>query len=362
MKHLLLLGGGPAHVQVLRSLARTGLATAHVTLVAPFPRPACAAMLAGFVAGHHGVDEGSIALPDLANAANVQFVQAKPSGVNASERTVTLADGRVMSYDALSLDAGPSLNRDAIPGARGLALFARPIEHFAKMWGGLLLLASERTLSVVVLGGGVLAVELAMALQYRLGAQARVSLVTGGTALLAGEPEPLCQEARSVLKRLAVTVIEDACTEVTATHVILRGGGRLVCDAPIAAWAPDGPPWLASSGLALDEQGFVLTGPTLQSSSHQTVFAVGDLASRADLPPGHGRDAHHAAPALSANLRRHVSTGELVRHMPRRRSLRFVTCGEKQALASWGNWAVTGPWVWRFKRWLETRQAARATA
>jgi NADH dehydrogenase FAD-containing subunit len=362
MKHLLLLGGGPAHVQVLRSLARTGLATAHVTLVAPFTRPACPTRLAGFVAGQHGVDEGSVSLPDLANAANAQFVLAQPSAVNVGERTVTLADGRVMGYDALSLDTGPCMNRDALPGARGLALFVRPIEHFAKLWGGLLLLASERALSVVVLGGDALAVELAMALQCRLAAQARVSLVTGGAAPLADQPLPMQQRARVALKRLGVTVIEDACTEVTASHVVLRGGGRLVCDAPIAAWAPDAPAWLAGSGLALDERGFVLTGPTLQSSSHPAVFAVGELVCRTDLPIGQGMDAEQTAAALSINLRRHVSTGAMTRHSPPARSLRFLSCGERHAIVSWGDWAAEGEWVWQLKNWLARRDAGRQSA
>lgn len=357
MKHLLLLGGGPSHVQVLRSLVRTGLATAHVTLVAPFPRPVCQAMLAGFVVGRHGVDQGSVALPELANAANAQFVLAQPSAINVAERTVTLADGRVMGYDVLSLDPGASMNRDAIPGARGLALFARPIEHFTKLWGGLLLLATERALSVVVLGGGLLAVELAMALQARLGTQARVSLVTGGSAPLSGQCEPLQRHARAALKRLGVTVIEDACTEITASHVVLRGGGRLMCDAPIAAWAPDAPAWLAHSGLALDAHGFVLTGPTLQSSSHPAVFAVGEVVARTDLPPGQGLDAAETASVLCVNLRRQVSTGALVRHVPRTRSLRFLTCGDGRAMAAWGDWVVEGSWVWRLKNWLDKHMA-----
>jgi NADH dehydrogenase FAD-containing subunit len=238
-------------------LARASLACAHVTLVAPFLRPIPPSMLAGFVSGHHSVDEGSASLPDLANAANVQFVQAQPTALNVGERTVTLADGRVMGYDILSLDTGPVVNRDAIPGARNRALFVRPIEHFTQLWGGLLQLASERALSVVVLGGDVLALELALALQCRLNLQARVSLVTGGAAPLAGRSLPVQQHARAALKRSGVTLIEDACTEITATHVVLRGGGRLVCDAPIAAWAPDPPTWLAQSGLVLDEHGFV---------------------------------------------------------------------------------------------------------
>ena len=357
MKHLLLLGGGPAHLQVLRSLARSGLTAAHVTLVAPFPRTASEHMLAGFVEGRHAADEGSISLTDLAAAASVQFVQAQPTALNASERTVTLADGRVMGYDVLSIDSGPTLNRDRIPGARGLALFVQPVEHFHKLWGGLLLLAAERPLSVVVLGGGRTAVELAMALQLRLHAQACVSLVTAGDPLLPECGEAMRQRVRALLKRRGLTLIEEACTEVTASHVVLRGGGRLVCDAPIAAWASDGPGWLANSGLALDAQGFVLTGATLQSSSHPGVFAVGEVASRMEISAPKHIDAAATAATLSVNLRRHVYTGVLTHHIPRERQLRFLNCADHQAMASWGPWVVEGRWVWAMKNRLDQSQA-----
>ncbi len=343
-------------------MARGSLASAHVSLVVPFPRPVPAGRLAGFVAGHHSVDEGSVLLPDLANAANVQFVLAQPTALNVAERTVTLADGRVMGYDVLSLDTGPVMNRDAIPGARGRALFVRPIEHFAQLWGGLLQLAAERALSVVVLGGDALAVELALALQCRLNTQARVSLVTGGAAPLAERSAAVQQHGRAALKRLGVTVIEDACTDITAAHVVLRGGGRLVCDAPIAAWAPDAPTWLADSGLALDAHGFVLTGPTLQSSSHPAVFAVGELVSRADLSPGQGLNAAQAASTLSTNLRRHVSTGQLMRHSFTSHVVDFVSCADRRAIVSWGDYTAEGRWVWRVKNWLDGRRTARQAA
>ena len=340
MKHLLLLGGGPAHLQVLRSLARSGLTAAHVTLVAPFARTTSEHMLAGFVEGRHAADEGSISLTDLAAPASVQFVQAQATALNASERTVTLADGRVMGYDVLSIDSGPTLNRDRIPGARGLALFVQPVEHFHKLWGGLLLLAAERPLSVVVLGGGRTA-------------QACESLVTAGDPLLPECGEAMRQRVRALLKRRGLTLIEEACTEVTASHVVLRGGGRLVCDAPIAAWASDAPSWLANSGLALDAQGFVLTGATLQSSSHPGVFAVGEVASRMEISAPKHINAASTAGTLSVNLRRHVYTGVLTHHVPRERQLRFLNCADHQAMASWGPWVVEGRWVWAMKNRLE---------
>ena len=52
-KHLVLLGAGRAHMQVLGSLARQGSGNLAITLVAPHPYYIESAMLAAYVAGDH---------------------------------------------------------------------------------------------------------------------------------------------------------------------------------------------------------------------------------------------------------------------------------------------------------------------
>ena len=81
-----------------------------------------------------------------------------------------------------------------------------------------------------------------------------------------------------------VTLFEDVCSRVAPGHVVLGRGGRLSCDAPVVAIGNAAPIWLRNSGLALDEQGFVATGPTLQCTLHPDVFAAGDAATRIDAP------------------------------------------------------------------------------
>ena len=145
-------------------------------------------------------------------------------------------------------------------------------------------LAAERSLYVVVIGGGAAGAEIAMALQHRFGERARLSLVTGGGPPLATHLPEVQQRVQRALRRLKITEFDEACAEVTASHVVLASGVRLACEAPVIAIGTSAPKWLAASGLALDEQGYILTGPTLQSTSHANVFAAGDVASRIDMP------------------------------------------------------------------------------
>ena len=356
MKHLLLVGGGHAHVHVLRVMAENPFPSARVTLVSPFARQMYSGMVPGFVAGHYTLEDCVIPLGPLAARAHVKFIEGAATAIDAAARQVRLADGQVLAYDTLSLDTGPVMDRDAIPGARDHALFVRPIEHFARLWQTVLELAEQRPLSVVVVGAGAAGVELAMALQFRFGERARVSLVTGGPPPLPSHPARAQALALRALKRCGVTLFEDACSEITASHVVLERGMRLACDAPVLAIGASAPGWLTGSGLALDERGFIATGATLQSTSHAEVFAAGDVASRTDAPhPRSGVYAVRAGPPLALNLRRHIGGGELQAHRPQAHALNLLACGERNAIASYANLAIAGRWVWWWKDRIDRR-------
>lgn len=364
MKQLLLLGAGPAHVDVLQALAAAPLPAAQVTLVAPHVRPMVPGMLPGLLAGHQVADDCVIPLAPLMQAARVRFVQANVAGLDAARRRVHLSNGEVVGYDVASLDTGPVMSLRAVPGAADHAWPMHPVEPFVERWQALLSRVasgeSPRVGCVVVVGGGAAGVELAMALQHRLGRDVPVSLVTGGGPVVARHAPRVQALALQALKRTGVTVIEDRCTEVTPTHLHLSRGMRVACDVPVLALGPGAPPWLAAGGLQCDEDGFVQIGPRLQSLSHPEVFAAGDLATRADVPhPRPAVPARGAGPTLALNLRRAMAGGELEVHRPQWRRLAWLVCGEQRAIAAWGPWAVEGRWVWRWKDRIDRDFIAR---
>jgi pyridine nucleotide-disulfide oxidoreductase family protein len=360
VKALVLLGGGHVHVEVLRDFAQRPPAGLRVTLVSPHPALVYSGMVPGMVAGHCAADELLIPLAPLARAAHAAFRQSAATALSAASRTVTLADGEVLSYDALSLDVGGTMDRDAIPGAREQALFVRPMEAFVGLVQEVLALAHTRRLGIAVIGGGAGGVELAMALQHRLAERARVSLLTGGGPPLASHPAAVQRRAAKALRRCGVTLFEDACQRIAPGHVVLAGGGRLACDAPIVAIGSSAPAWLRDSGLALDADGFVATGATLQSGSHPEVFAAGDVASRVDAPrPRSGVYAVRAGPPLALNLRRFLAGGALQPYRPQPRALNLLSCGARYAIASWGPWSAEGRWVWWWKDRIDRGFVAR---
>jgi NADH dehydrogenase FAD-containing subunit len=342
MKHLVLLGGGQSHLHVLTELTKASLPSTQVTMVSPLATPVHPGVLSGWLAGHCELSAGQIPLEALARRAQAEFIESRAVGLDAARRCVTLADGQRLHFDALSIDAGGVVSRDAMPGAREHALFVRPMGQFIQFWDAVVLLAEQRALSVVVIGSNIGAVELAMAAQYRL-PRARVALVTNGGPPLPSFPLAAQARVRKLLKRGQVTLFEDSCESITASQVSLTKGFRLACDAPLMALDSSAPPWLADSGLALDERGFIAINPCWQSRSHPEVFAAGEVAAR---------EACLAGAALALNLRRFIAGGSLVADptVPPRRP-HWVACGDRYGMVSWGAVSADGRWV----RWLKDR-------
>ena len=354
MKRLVLLGGGHAHLHVLQALAREPLAGAQALLITPHAHLTYSGMVPGVVAGHYTPEQARIALAPLCQAAGVQWIAVQASDLDAQARVVTLSDGRVAEYDVLSLDVGGVQDRDATPGAREHALFVRPIETLVGLVQRLREQAAQRALDLVVVGAGAAGFELSLALAWGLArvgdGASRVALVTGGPEPLAGYPAAVVAHGLKALARHKVTLFREACVAVEAGALVLASGARLACDVPVMATGVGAPAWLRDSGLALDERGFVRTGPTLQSSSHPEVFAAGDVAMRDDAPhPRSGVYAVRAGPPLALNLRRFIGAGELQPYTPQQRTLNLLSCGERRAILAWGDWSAEGRWAWWWK-------------
>ena len=365
VKKLVLLGAGHAHVHVLSSLARQRPRDLEVTLVTPQDHQTYSGMVPGFVAGCYAGHECRIALTPLMRAAGVQWVAGHCTGLRAAEQMVDVsvraeapADAVSLDYDLLSIDTGAVVDRlrleQVMPGAAEHALMLRPIDRFVHLWPQVLALARRRPLQVVVVGGGAAGLEVLMAARQRLlrdgVAGSRFTLVTGGAEPGSSYPAGVRRRISRQLKAHGIAVVQDTCIGMDAGLVRLAGGGVLPCDVPILAIGTHAPAWLLNSGLNLSPQGHILVNAFQQSTSHDNVFAAGDVATRADQPhPKSGVYAVRAGPALATNLMAWHAGAPLKPHHPPSRTLNLLSCGSGHAIASWGPFHAEGAWAWRWK-------------
>ena len=266
IKHLVLLGLGRAHIQVLRGLADIRPADLHLTVIAPRPQALMSPMVPGFVAGHYTLAQCQMPLDGLLERSGAHFVAGSVAAIDAHAQRVTLASGDTVAWDWLGINTGPVMDREkiesAMPGARRHALFARPLDGFVHLWPQVLAMATDRAIHLALIGAGATGVELALAAAQALRGPgvapgSHVSLLSGGAAPAATLPGPMQVRALRALRRLGVTVIPETCTGLEAGAIHLSNGARLVCDAPLLAIGPQAPAWLADSGLALDDDGLI---------------------------------------------------------------------------------------------------------
>lgn len=352
----LLVGGGHAHVEVLRRFAQRRDDRVALAVVSPSASMHYAGMRPGIVAGRYAPREAQVDVMSLALWAGARFVADRVVALDLRARQATLAGGRVEAFDMLSLDTGstPDLR---VPGAPALAVGVRPFAAFLHAWTAWqteALTGGVRTIAVV--GGGATGVETLLAMQHRLATAMRAdaprfALVTDQAALLPAHAPRLRKRLGHILvERGTVLHLASGAIAVEPGTLVVTHGRRIAVDRIAWATSAVAPPWLAASGLACDARGFVAVDDSLRSTSHPFVFAAGDCASQAGqrhARSGAAAIAHGSI--LAANLRRQVHGAALRRYRPPGNLLELIDIGGGRAIASRGRVVAEGAWVSRRK-------------
>jgi selenide, water dikinase len=362
--NLVLVGGGHSQVYVLDALAKDPMPDVRVTLVARDVLTPYSGMLPGYIAGHYTAAQCHIDLEPLAHRAGAILVNDEAVGLDRERGLVICQNGPPVPYDIVSLDIGSTPDLSGVPGAEALATPAKPVSMLRARWQAILdrILREPGLFRFVTVGGGAAGVELTLAMRHRVRTFAKAhrrdpddyefAVVTAGE-LLEDHNASVRRRFRRVLKRRSVALAEnDPVRVVVDDHIACASGQRFDFDELIWVTQAGGAPWLADTGLTLDESGFVVVDATLQSVTDARVFAAGDVASNRDHPrPKAGVFAVRQGPPLADNLRR-VLTGEPPRSFePQREFLSLISTGNKYAIASRGSWAAQGRFFW----WLKDR-------
>lgn len=366
-REVVLVGGGHAHVQVLRRWMMSPPAGAKLTLIVDHYDAIYSGMVPGFVAGDYSSDELTIDVLPLARRAGAGCIRAAVIGFDPDARRIELAGRPPIHYDLASIDIGSSVRDIDLPGVREHAIATRPIGDFVRSLEHRLDAApgGEAPLRVSVVGAGAAGLELAFCLEARLttlGRKARIQVLSASSHLLPGGHHqligPLLAEARTRSIEIRSNV-RARRVEHAAVIVETESGGEERIASDLVLWATGAAPhgFVASSGLATDDVGYIRVRETLQVVGYDDCFAVGDCARHEQAPelPRAGVHAVRQGPVLDRNLRALLSGGSPSRYRPQRDFLALLNLGNGHAIG--GKWGLhaSGGWVFGLKDRIDRR-------
>jgi selenide,water dikinase len=369
LRDIVLVGGGHSHVVVLKRFGMRPEPGVRLTVICTTTDTPYSGMLPGYIAGHYGFDDVHIDLARLAVFAGARFYRDEVIGLDRERREVLCRHRPPVPYDLCSINVGSTPQVGRVPGAAIHAIPVKPIQQFNDRWLALLdrVRSHEGPLTIAVVGGGAGGVELTLSMQWRLRQEVRARggdpdrlafhLFSGSKDILPTHNAWVRGHFAAVLSRRGVVVHRDAhVTGVAHTRLSLANGDSFAADEIIWVTQAGGGPWLVSTGLALDPDGFIEIDDCLRTVSDERIFAAGDIASlRSRKLEKAGVFAVRMGRPLADNLRRAVRGESLRPYRPQRHWLALVSTGGRHAVASRGPIGFAGDWVWRWKDAIDRR-------
>ncbi|MBV6627110.1 MAG: selenide, water dikinase SelD [Rivularia sp. (in: Bacteria)] len=368
-KDLVLVGGGHSHAIALKMLGMQPLPGVRITLITENGDTPYSGMLPGHIAGFYTRDECHIDLRKLANFAQAQLYIDYVNGIDLKNNRVICANRPDVGFDLLSIDIGSTPSTISVPGATKYAIRAKPVRNLLQHWYKLVenMSKSSQQVKIAIVGGGAGGVELALSMQgnlrqYHENLEIHLfgrdnQLMPNANGFLGNLLQGILIE-RGIILHLGETVCKVAPEEDIQTFkVVCESGLQLRCNYIFWVTQASAPKWLESTGIATDEQGFILVNNNLQSLSHPQVFAAGDIATMKNHPRAKaGVFAVRQGKPLFDNLNRSLSGKSLKKYVPQKDYLSLIGTGDAKAIATRG-WLTLPPskLLWHWKDYIDRK-------
>lgn len=392
---LVLIGGGHAHVHVLKMLGmpegrklvlEQGI---RVTLIARDVHTPYSGMLPGYVAGHYTLDEIHLDLERICRFSNVRLIHASAVSVTYNKNgggMVECDDGRPpVRYDALSFDIG-STPAGTPPG---LVTPVKPISQFAAKYNKLVekmekeasLYSPTNPFTLLVVGGGAGGIELACSVEHSLSKVVeqqglskdcvKVVVATRGEDLLVQHNTGVRRIFQRILREKGIdvhykTTVVDVKPTESGKKVTVSKDGVFEIQFDECLWCTNAGAsvWMTkNTPFATTPEGFIRVSDTYECINHPGVFAAGDCCHMDLHPrPKAGVFAVRAGPPLKDNLLYFLTQKPLVPHKPQSTFLGLISTGDPYAILSRGSWfALEGWYLWLWKDYIDRKWMEKYT-
>lgn len=363
---LVLLGGGHANIQVLKMMAMNPIGGLRITLISDQTHSPYSGMLPGYLAGYYTYEECHFDLRRICEELGQRFIKATITGVDPQRKKIRLENRAEISYDCASINVGiePKSIENLSQGPVLKIIPLKPISRFIARWDQLISdlkdYKGNESLQLAVVGAGAAGVEISIILKMLIDENqwnAQVNLIHRHEFLVSSKDLRAQRELLKTLNALSIKVFQN--TEVIELHkdslVLKDGQGQLHTKdfyrALIATQAA-APEWFESSGLPVNQDGFVKVTEKLLVENEDSLFAAGDCIHFSPSPlKKAGVYAVRQGMVLEHNIRAFFTGKSLLKTFhPKKDVLSLITIGDRKALVHQDSPSILR-WMWPSLLW-----------
>lgn len=358
-KHLVLVGGGHAHMTVLLRLEEYVDAGHDVTLISLSPYHFYSGMGPGLLSGMYRRNEALFDIKRMAESRGGKFIEGRVVRIDPGERIILLKSGREIGYDFVSFNTGSEVPRNFVIADDRDIVFAKPVGNLLNAHHHVKERAKKGVMSIAVVGGGATGVEIAGNL-WRLidqgSTSAKISLIDGGR-VLSGYPDRVRRLAMDSLLQRDVSIHEgEYVHSFKDNQIVLKSGKTFEISLVFLAAGVKPSPIFQDSNLPTGDDGGLLVNRFLQSTAYREIFGGGDCISLQSYRLARvGVYAVRQNPILHYNIRASLQGKPLRAFDPGGPYLLILNLGDGRGILWKKNFVWEGRSAFIFKDYLDRR-------
>ncbi|MFH2090831.1 MAG: FAD-dependent oxidoreductase [Pseudomonadota bacterium] len=294
-KHLILVGGGHAHMMILENISRFVEKQVKVTVIGPSFYHYYSGMGPGMLGGTYRPEDIRFATQKVVHSQGGVFVKDRVVKIDPDKKQVFTLSGHSFDYDLLSFNAGSYVsmenvslshldtepaNTDSDSQKPGNIYPVKPIEKLMEAADKLKLLFKQKKIHVSIVGGGPSSAEVAGNV-WQLAKKTKAHMpditIFGGQKFMARFSENIRSRMIRALSKKGIQIDETGYVKgVEPDQITLESGKSFSTDFIFMASGVKPSPVFEASGLPVGPDKGLLVNSYLQSVKYPQIFGGGD--------------------------------------------------------------------------------------
>ena len=360
-KHLVLVGGGHAHLTSLKALLSFRNHGHQVTLISLSPYHYYSGMGPGLLSGIYQPWEVRFHVKRLAENQGATFIKDKVIKIDPDKKLLLLFSGKTVTYDVVSFNTGSEVPMESLTPSPGENVIpVKPIINLLKIRSFLLeAIKGNKVMNLVVIGGGPAGTEISANL-WRLFHENRGNgkiTLLGGRRLMGDAPDKVRSLVLNSLVGRGLNVIEGTYAKAIENRVVTLSDGRKVSfDIALVAIGTRPPSLFRDSGLPTSADGGLLVNSRLQSVRYADIFGGGDCVSLEGQSLARvGVYAVRENPILCHNLLAALEGANMMTFEPQKFFLLILNMGNGQGIFWKKNWVWKSRFAFLLKDYIDRK-------